>query len=125
VTSEKTVCIIDDDFSVRAAVTSLFRSLDFNVASFESGADFLSWLSNHSADCVISDVQMPGMSGVDMFLQMKTIGKHIPTIFITAYPTQELENRAITAGASAFFLKPVDVQELTGFVIKLTSSDRS
>ncbi|BEU27486.1 response regulator (plasmid) [Paraburkholderia sp. 22B1P] len=112
-TPAKTVCVVDDDESVRSAICNLFRSLDFITVAFECASDFLVWISINDAVCIISDVQMPGMSGIDMYRQMRSNGKDVPTIFLTAYPNIELKYHALTAGALAYLAKPVDIQELT------------
>jgi FixJ family two-component response regulator len=114
----RTVCIVDDDTSVRSAICSLFRSLDYEVIPFASGPEFLDWITHNEADCLISDVQMPGMAGVDMYVRMRAMRKDMPTIFITAYPTPELESKALSAGAIAFMLKPVNIKVLTDLVAR-------
>ncbi|EEF28195.1 two-component sensor histidine kinase bacteria, putative [Ricinus communis] len=114
--SSKTVCVVDDDSSVRSAICSLFRSLSYDVVPFASAFEFLSWIADFHADCLISDVQIPGISGIDMYVRMRAQGREIPTIFITAYPTPDLEAKAVTAGALAFMPKPVNIRALTELV---------
>ncbi|WP_430231288.1 response regulator transcription factor [Paraburkholderia tropica] len=116
--SSKTVCVVDDDASVRSAICSLFRSLNYDVVSFASAFEFLSWIVDCHADCLISDVQIPGMDGIDMYVRMRAHGREIPTIFITAYPTPDLEAKAVAAGAIAFMPKPVNVRALTELVAR-------
>jgi FixJ family two-component response regulator len=119
----RTVCVVDDDDSLRGAIRSLFRSLEYQVEAFSNGADAIEWLSSHDAHCLISDVQMPGMSGIDMYLSLLSRGRRIPTIFITAYPTDVLHSRTLAAGALAFLVKPVDIPKLTELVASAVSTN--
>lgn len=81
-----TIAIVDDDDSVRGALESLLRSGGYKTRTYCSAPDFLGAHASTDADCLVSDIQMPGMSGVEMFEQLIAKGFHIPTIFITAYP---------------------------------------
>ncbi|MBN3854792.1 response regulator [Paraburkholderia sp. Ac-20340] len=110
------IWVVDDDSSVRAGLSSFLRSFDYDVVTFESGLEMLAALGTPPPRCIISDVQMPGMSGVDMFLRMIGAGYRIPTIFITAYPMPELQNQALENGASAFLIKPVRGNDLADAV---------
>jgi FixJ family two-component response regulator len=107
------VSIIDDDSSVRAATEGLLRSLGLAVISFASAEDFLNSPRLGETTCLISDVQLPGMSGID--LQDHLIaqgGPVIPVIFITAFPEDRIRKRAEDAGAFGFLSKPFDGQSL-------------
>lgn len=106
------VCVVDDDQSVRLALASLLRSLGYEVETFESGNAILRWLVNHRTACVVSDLQMPGMSGLQMFEGMIGMGVDAPFVLITAYPTAEVEARAMSIGVRAFLTKPVSAQAL-------------
>ncbi len=110
------IWVVDDDASVRSGLSSLLRSLDYEVVTFESGAELLSAVARARPACIISDVQMPGMSGVDMFARLIDAKLAIPTLFITAYPMPELHQRALALGARAFLIKPVSVDDLTAAV---------
>lgn len=119
----KAIWVVDDDPSVRSGLSSLLRSLDYDVETFESGMDLLAAVHIGQPRCIISDVQMPGMTGVEMFLRLVSAGIHIPTIFITAYPMPELENQAMDNGASAFLIKPVRANDLAAAVAAAAASD--
>ncbi|PVX85910.1 response regulator transcription factor [Paraburkholderia unamae] len=110
------ICIVDDDESVRVGLSSLLRSFDYEVVGFESGIQLLAWIRNNRCSCIISDVQMPGMSGIEMFLHMVREDLLIPTIFITAYPTPELQQKALSHGACAFLIKPVAAKDLEALI---------
>jgi FixJ family two-component response regulator len=102
------ISIIDDDASVRAATDNLLRSLGYRVCALVSAEEFLR--SGHLNDtaCVIADVQMPGMSGVDLQAWLLTQGNRVPFIFITAFPEKTMRARALKAGAVCFLAKPFD-----------------
>ncbi|QBR03636.1 response regulator transcription factor [Paraburkholderia pallida] len=110
------IWVVDDDPSVRSGLSDLLSSYDYDVEIFESGASLLEHASEAQPDCIISDVQMPGMSGVEMFLRLLSAGKYVPTIFITAYPTPELQRQAFASGACAFLNKPFMARELTAAI---------
>ncbi len=100
------ISIIDDDASVRAATNNLLRSHGYIVHTFASAEEFLQ--SNHLNDtsCVIADVQMPAMSGLDPLVLLRTQGYRAPFIFITAFPDDSVRARALKAGAIGFLGKP-------------------
>jgi FixJ family two-component response regulator len=102
------VSIVDDDDSVRAAMSSLVRSLGYEACLFASAEAFLA--SPHLGDtsCLIADIQMPGMSGLDLQSELHARQRYIPIIFITAFAEERIRKRAEAAGALGFFSKPVD-----------------
>ncbi len=110
------IWVVDDDPSVRSGLSSFLRSFDYDVVTFESAMDMLAAIGNATGDrqprCIISDVQMPGMTGVQMFLRMIDAGIRLPTIFITAYPMPALQQQALENGAIAFLIKPVKGNDL-------------
>jgi FixJ family two-component response regulator len=102
------ISIIDDDASVRAATDNLLRSLGYTVCAFVSAEEFLRSTDFNDTSCVIADVQMPGMSGVDLQARLLTQGNYVPFIFITAFPEETIRARALKAGAISFLTKPFD-----------------
>lgn len=106
------VSIVDDDDSVRAAMSSLVRSLGYDTCVFASAEAFLTSPQLTETACLILDVQMPKMSGLD--LQAELLARHstIPIIFITAFPEEHVRRRAEAGGAIGFFGKPVDGQTI-------------
>jgi FixJ family two-component response regulator len=106
VSTSQIVSIVDDDASVRAAMQSLLRSLGFVAFVFESAEDFLRSPRVDDSSCLITDLQMPGMSGLDLQDRLIAQGTHIPTIFITAFPEQNIRSRAKASGALGFLEKP-------------------
>jgi FixJ family two-component response regulator len=102
------ISIIDDDASVRAATNRLVRSLGYVGLPFASADEFLRSPHAHDSWCVIADVQMPGMSGVELQSLLRTQGRTVPMIFITAFPDENARARALDAGAVCFLSKPFD-----------------
>lgn len=102
------ISIIDDDESVRDATQRLVRSLGFSAHTFASPEEYLQSPRLNDTACLIADVQMPGMSGVDLQSHLAAQGRYTPMIFITAFPDERIRARAMQAGAVAFLSKPFD-----------------
>jgi FixJ family two-component response regulator len=102
------VSIIDDDASVRAGIESLVMSIGFAARVFESAEAFLHSSQVEGTSCLITDVQMPGMSGLELQSQLISQGVHLPIILITGFPEQSARERALGAGALAYLEKPFD-----------------
>jgi FixJ family two-component response regulator len=100
------ISIIDDDASVLAATNNLLRSRGYVVRTFSSGVEFLRSPHLDETACVIADVQMSVMSGLDLLANMRTRGYDAPFIFITAFPDEKVRARALEAGATCFLAKP-------------------
>jgi FixJ family two-component response regulator len=106
------ISIIDDDASVRVATHRLVRSLGHVAHTFASADDFLRSSQLNDTSCVIADVHMPGMSGIELQNLLKTQGHRLPIIFITAFPEESVRAQALEAGAACFLRKPFDAQVL-------------
>jgi FixJ family two-component response regulator len=100
------VSIIDDDLSVRVAVADIVRSMDLTANVFASGQDFLSSNSLAETACIIADVQMPGLSGIELQQALTARDVKIPMVFITAYPDERIRAKALGGGAICFLNKP-------------------
>ena len=100
------ISIIDDDASVRAATNNLLSSRGYIVHTFASAGDFLQSDRLQDSSCVVADVQMPAMSGLDLLTHMRIQGNKTPFIFITAFPDESVRARALKAGAIGFLAKP-------------------
>jgi FixJ family two-component response regulator len=101
------VSIIDDDEVVRNSIQTLLQSLGYNVHTFASAEDFLTSRQLHQTSCVISDVQMPGLSGIELEAVLRTEGYRIPVILVTGHPDELIRDRARRAGEASFLSKPV------------------
>jgi FixJ family two-component response regulator len=106
------ISIVDDDASLREAMSGLVRSLGFDAATFASAEDFLQSDRVEATLCLITDVQMPGLSGVELQSQLISWGSPIPIIFVTASPEQRIEARVREAGAIGFLIKPFHDESL-------------
>ena len=107
-----TVYVVDDDASVRKALRRLMRSAGFEVLAFDSAEDFLEFSRCGAPGCVVVDVQMPGMNGLDLQDQLTDAGSKLPLVFITAYEDDHVRARAMNAGATEFLQKPFDDKAL-------------
>jgi FixJ family two-component response regulator len=107
------VSVIDDDELVRNSIQSLLQSLGYNVHTFASAEEFLTSQQLHQTSCVISDVQLPGLSGIEFEALLRTEGYHIPVILITGHPDERVRDRAMRAGAASFLSKPISEANLT------------
>jgi FixJ family two-component response regulator len=106
------ISIIDDDASVRVATNRLVRSLGYVAHTFASAKEFLQSPLMIDTWCVIADVQMPGMSGVELQSLLNAERRYVPMIFITAFAEENIRTRALEAGAVGFLSKPFDGQVL-------------
>ena len=108
-----TIAIIDDDLLVRDATADLVDALGYISLTFASPEQFLSSGQVEKISCLITDLQMPGLNGLDLQDHMLKAGHRIPIIFITAFPNDKARARALVAGAVAFLSKPFDEASLT------------
>jgi FixJ family two-component response regulator len=106
------ISIVDDNESVREATKVLIRSLGYEAATYASAEAFLESGRVDESSCLITDVQMPGMSGLDLQNQLNGQGHRLPVIFITAYPEPKTRARALQAGALGFLSKPFSENSL-------------
>jgi FixJ family two-component response regulator len=106
------ISVVDDDESIRAATDSLLRSRGYIVSTFASAAEFLGSGRLDETSCVITDVRMPDMSGVELQTVLRGQGRSTPFIFITAFPEESARQRALHDGAVCFLSKPFDAPTL-------------
>jgi FixJ family two-component response regulator len=100
------ISIVDDDDSFRGAATSFIRSLGYVAATFASAEEFLASERALQTDCLITDVQMPGMTGIELQEQLLARGRRLPIIFITAFADAKAKRQVLAAGAVGFLEKP-------------------
>ena len=106
------IYIVDDDESVRKALTMLFISAGMEVQAFEAAEDLLNRQLREKKACVISDIKMNGLGGLELQQQFAERGIKIPVIFLTAFDSHEIRQQAKQGGAAGYFRKPVDDQAL-------------
>jgi FixJ family two-component response regulator len=106
------IAIVDDDESVRESLVGLVESVGYDVAFFSSAEEFLSVAHLDRFGCLIFDVRLPGMSGLQLYCHLRTDNQRIPTIFITAHADAAVQSRALAEGAEAFLYKPFKPEAL-------------
>jgi len=103
----RVVCIVDDDASLRRSLRNLLMSVGFSVETFQSAEAFLDSVDRDRIGCVVLDLRMAGMSGLDVLKHLVATGSRIPAIMLTAHADDETRRRSLEAGAVAFLEKPV------------------
>jgi FixJ family two-component response regulator len=124
-TTPETVVVVDDDPSVREALTSLFRSIGLRVKPFSSALEFLQSPRPESPSCVVLDVRLPGLSGLDCQRQLLEGGLKIPIVFITGHGDIPMSVRAMKDGAVEFLTKPFRDQDLLDAIQSALQIDRA
>jgi FixJ family two-component response regulator len=120
------IAVVDDDESVREAITGLIKSFGYRAIAFNRAEEFLNSADLHNTACLVTDVQMPGMTGPELQSRLVASGKPIPTILITAYPDQATRARALRNGVKCYLAKPFRDEELLDCVrsaLNLHNSD--
>ena len=112
------IAIVDDDESFRQATISFIRSLGYSAAAFPSADAFLNSNAVENTDCLITDVQMPGMSGIELQNYLIAQGHRVPVIFVTAFPETKARGQALRAGAIGFLGKPFGDENLVSCLNK-------
>jgi len=110
------VSIVDDDDSLRASMRRLMRSLGYAVETFRSAAELLDSPRLAEMDCLIADVHMPAMTGIELYRHLVKTGRAVPTILITAYPNDIDRTAALNEGIICYLEKPVDQQDLIRWI---------
>ena len=107
------ISVVDDDHSVRESLARLIRSVGFGVMAFGSAEEFLNASQGHNPDCLILDIRMPGMNGLELQRELAETDRDLPVIFITAHGSDpEVRARALEAGAVDYLLKPLKEEEV-------------
>jgi FixJ family two-component response regulator len=117
------IAIIDDDASFRDALDRLIKSYGFPTASFPSASDFLESDYVSRTSCLISDMYMPVMSGLELQSRLASMGRTIPIIFVSSFSDDTIQQRALQAGAVGFLGKPVDQDEMLSCIHSALESD--
>jgi FixJ family two-component response regulator len=111
-TTTKIIAIVDDDDSIRSALQGLLESAELPAQAFASAEEFLESGQRHQIACLITDIRMPGMSGLELQAKLNSERCKIPIIFITAHGDEKLRMQALRAGAVEFMAKPFDDEAL-------------
>jgi FixJ family two-component response regulator len=110
------MAVIDDDASVLKALARLLRASGYEVEAFASGTEFLESIDKGIPDCLVLDMHMPSVTGLDVQAALRARGVNVPIIFITAYDDKGLRDRAMEQGAVAFLRKPLTEQSLLAVI---------
>jgi FixJ family two-component response regulator len=121
---EAIVAIVDDDHSVQRGLRRLIRSAGWKATTFASAQEFLTRSRTESPNCVLLDLQMPGLSGLDLQKRMAEVGMEIPIVFLTGHGDIPASVRAMKAGAVQFLTKPVDEEALLQAIEEAVERDR-
>jgi FixJ family two-component response regulator len=122
--SEPIVFVVDDDPSMRVALTNLFRSMDLGVEVFGSAAELLQTKLPDVVSCLVLDIRLPGVSGLDFQTRLAEAGIHIPIVFMTGHGDIPMSVRAMKAGAIDFLIKPFRDQDMLDAVTSALERDR-
>jgi FixJ family two-component response regulator len=106
------IAIVDDDVSIRMATEDLFKAEGYAASAFANAESFLESPMRASVSCLVADMRMGGMSGLDLYRQLTAAGQAIPTVIITAYPAALTQERASEAGVTCYLSKPFTPDEL-------------
>ncbi|MDR6288389.1 MULTISPECIES: response regulator transcription factor [Inquilinus] len=102
------IAIVDDDEAMRDALSELLQVMGFSCSAFDGAAAFLAHHAPGRFDCLITDVRMPGMDGIDLHRRLRALGSTLPVVIITSAPDPATRARALDGGACAYLAKPVD-----------------
>ena len=122
--SDAIIAIVDDDASVREGLQSLIRSAGWRVVTFVSAQEFVGRLGAEAPSCLILDLQLPGLSGLDLQKRMAEVGLEIPIVFLTGHGNIPASVQAMKAGAVEFLTKPLDEQKLLQAIQEAIERDR-
>jgi FixJ family two-component response regulator len=122
--SDAVIAIVDDDASVRKGLERLIRSLGWQAETFASAQEFLDRPRTEAPSCLVLDLQLPGLSGLDLQKRMSEAGLETPIVFLTGHGNIPASVKAMKAGAIEFLTKPVDEQELSKAIQEAIERDR-
>lgn len=124
-TKRTLVSVVEDDEPFRESMKRLMTVLGYTVEAFPSAADFLASPLLNATACLVTDVQMPGMTGLELHRHLIDVGHRIPTILVTAYPDEVTRNRALKDGVVCYVSKPVDDEDLERCIRAALESGKS
>ncbi len=106
------IAVVDDQEAVRKAVARVFQASGFTVRAFASGEEFLEAWHFDRPDCLVLDLQMPGLSGTEVQQSLRVAGAQFPIVIITAHDSPSVREECMSAGATAYLRKPLDIRAL-------------
>ena len=114
--SPRTIAIVDDDLSVRRAVSRLLKTAGMNTICYPSGLIFLKRYKRDSPDCILLDLEMPEITGMDVLQYLESTNINVPIIIVTAHGGHNVSEACVAAGALGYLRKPLDSDQLLGAV---------
>jgi two-component system nitrogen regulation response regulator GlnG len=121
VVSSTQVAIVDDDAGVRKALSRLLAASAMDSALYATGNDFLASLATRTPDCVVLDLKMPGLDGIDVLRQLAGVMPRLPVIVLTAHEAPDAERDCLRAGAAVYLRKPCDGARLVAEISRVTA----
>jgi FixJ family two-component response regulator len=125
VPAEPRVCIVEDDESLRVALVSLLRSLDYQAEGFGSAEQYLARSASEPHACLITDIHLPELSGIELVQRLRRGGNQVAVIMITARSEPMLEEQAMATGASCLLKKPFEADALIACLERVLKTDRA
>jgi FixJ family two-component response regulator len=119
------VAVIDDDASVRKALKRLLCAAEMDADVFASGREFLDWLPSGRPDCLVLDLHMPGMNGLDVQRHLTEERLQVPVVVITGHDDPQTRAKCLSAGAAAYLRKPLDDEALLAAIYRAVGADHS
>jgi FixJ family two-component response regulator len=116
VSKTTTIAVVDDDQTIRRALADLIHACGYESALFATAEGFLAYQGRANISCILVDVQMPGMGGIELQLRLNADPPKPPMIFMTSYADDKTRSAAMSGGAFAFLVKPAEIHRLTDFV---------
>lgn len=123
--TRQTVFVVDDDASLLRAMQRLLRSFDYDVHSFQSAESFLAHHARVTKACLLLDIFLPGMSGVDLYASLAASGRSMPTVLMTARDDESTRNLVAEVGATAILYKPFDEEVLLDAIARALTNAES
>lgn len=124
-TARTLVAIVDDEESIRRALARLLRVSGLEACAFASGQEFLDSLDGGRPDCVLLDMNMPGLTGLEVLKALMAAGEQLPVVIVTAYDEPNSREQCLAAGAASFLLKPLDRQVILDAIAAAIESQRA
>lgn len=121
---DRIIAVVDDDLPAQEAIVDLVWALGFNAVGFGSAAELLDWEDRRRIACLIADVRLPGMGGLDLYFELAASGTPVPTVLVTAHPDDGMRIRALRAGVRFYLEKPLEADRLLP-CIRSATGDRS
>jgi FixJ family two-component response regulator len=118
------IAVVDDEESIRRAMVRLLRSAHYRAAAFNSAGAFLASLAERVPECVVVDLQMPTMTGLELQEELVQLGEPLPIVIITAYDEPDTRDRCIALGAKHYFRKPIDGKVLIESIQEIIAASR-